>query len=159
MQGSFQPTMGRQPVTTGVTGTLRTPDRLGGSAKTRARKLDQGLAWLLQRTVGPAGVRVELWDGSSPSTAPARPVGDMVVRDRGTLLGLIMNPDIWFGEAYMAGRLHINGPLEPVLEALSGLSLPTGSWRDRLATALAIPNSLAGARRNVHHHYDLGNDF
>ena len=159
MQGSFQPTMERPPVTTGVTRALRTPDRLGGSAGTRARKVDHGLAWLLQRTVGPARVRVELWDGSSPSTAPSRPVGDMVVLDRGTLLGLILNPDIWFGEAYMAGRLDIRGPLEPVLEALSGLSLPTGSWRDRLATAMAIPNTLSDARRNVHHHYDLGNDF
>ena len=83
----------------------------------------------------------------------------MVVRDRGTLLGLILNPDMWFGDAYMAGRLDIRGPLEPVLEALSGLSLPTGSWRDRLAAAMAIPNTLSDARRNVHHHYDLGNDF
>ena len=159
MQGSFQPTIGRTPVTTGVTRALRTPERLGGSAKTRARKIDQGLAWILQRTVGPAGVRVELWDGSTPPTAPARPIGDMVVRDRGALLGLIVNPDIWFGEAYMAGRLDIRGPLEPVLEALSSLSLPNGSWRDRLATVIALPNTLDDARRNVHHHYDLGNDF
>jgi cyclopropane-fatty-acyl-phospholipid synthase len=83
----------------------------------------------------------------------------MVVGDRRTLLGLILNPDIWFGEAYMSGRLAIRGPLEPVLEALSRLSLPSGSWRDRLATMVALPNTRSHARRNVHHHYDLGNDF
>jgi cyclopropane-fatty-acyl-phospholipid synthase len=121
--------------------------------------VDRWLAGQLQRTVGPAGVRVELWDGSSLSGAPVRPLGDMVVGDRRTLLGLILNPDIWFGEAYMTGRLQIRGPLEPVLEALSRISLPTGSWRDRLSAALAIPNTLSDARRNVHHHYDLGNDF
>jgi cyclopropane-fatty-acyl-phospholipid synthase len=158
MRASFQPTMG-SPVATGVTKALRTAEPLGSNASDRARGVDRWLAEQLQRTVGPAGVRVELWDGTSPASAPARPVGDMVVGDRRTLLGLILNPDIWFGEAYMARRLEIRGPLEPVLEALSGLSLPTGSWRDRLAAALAIPNTLSDARRNVHHHYDLGNDF
>src|SRR5207249_2006321 len=33
------------------------------------------------------------------------------------------------------------------------------SWRQRLATALALPNTSRSARHNVHHHYDLGNDF
>jgi cyclopropane-fatty-acyl-phospholipid synthase len=149
--------MGSQTAT-GVTGALRTAEPLDGE-RGRAGPIDQALARLLQRTVGPAGVRVELWDGNSPSNAPVRPLGDMVVRDRRTLLGLILNPDIWFGDAYMAGRLEVRGPLEPVLEALSRLSLPTGSWRDRIATAVAIPNTLDDARRNVHHHYDLGNDF
>ena len=156
MRASLQP-LG-SPAATGVTRAVRTTD-LGRNAGARAGGLDRWLATQLQRTVGPAGVRVELWDGSSPATAPVQPIGDMVVRDRGALLGLILNPDIWFGDAYMAGRLDIRGPLEPVVEALSRLSLPTGSWRDRIATAMAIPNSLSDARRNVHHHYDLGNDF
>jgi cyclopropane-fatty-acyl-phospholipid synthase len=147
------------PAATGVTRALRTAEPLVGGAGTRASGIDRWLAMQLQRTVGPAGVRVELWDGSSPPSAPARPLGDMVVSDRRTLLGLILNPDISFGEAYMAGRLHIKGELEPILEALSRLSLPSGSWRDRLAAAMAIPNTLSSARRNVHHHYDLGNDF
>ena len=58
----------------------------------------------------------------------------------------------------MAGRLDVRGPLEPVVEALSRLSL-TPSWRARLARMVAIPNSLRAARDNVHHHYDLGNSF
>ena len=38
-------------------------------------------------------------------------------------LGLAVNPDLWFGEAYMAGRLDVRGPLEPVVEALSRLTV------------------------------------
>jgi cyclopropane-fatty-acyl-phospholipid synthase len=138
---------------------FRTAQPLRGKGATRAGAMDRWLATLLQGTVSPAGIRVELWDGTAPQSVPDQPLGTMIVGDRRVLLGLILNPDIWFGEAYMAGRLQIEGPFQPVLEALSRLSLPSGSWRDRLAAAMAIPNTVSGARRNVHHHYDLGNDF
>ena len=58
----------------------------------------------------------------------------------------------------MAGRLDVRGPIEPVVEGLSRLTL-TPSWRARIGRALVIPNSLRAARDNVHHHYDLGNSF
>ena len=67
-------------------------------------------------------MRLELWDGSSPYDGSRQPVGDLVVHDRRTLLGLAFNPDLWFGEAYMAGRLDVRGPIEPVVEALSRLT-------------------------------------
>jgi cyclopropane-fatty-acyl-phospholipid synthase len=121
--------------------------------------LDRWLGARLQRAIAPVGVRLELWDGRSPSPDVRGAVGDLVVGDRRTLLGLILHPDLWFGEAYMAGRLQIRGPVEPVVEALSRLSTPTSSWRARVAAAVARPNTLTGARHHVHHHYDLGNAF
>jgi cyclopropane-fatty-acyl-phospholipid synthase len=104
-------------------------------------------------------VRLELWDGTSSYSAPARPVGDVIVRDRRALLGLIVDPNLWFGEAYTAGRIDVRGGLEPVVEALSRSSAPESKWIDWIRVVLAIPTTLAGARHNVHHHYDLGNDF
>ena len=59
----------------------------------------------------------------------------------------------------MASRLLVRGPLEQVLEALGRLTPPEASWIEQLAWALARPNTLHASRRNVHHHYDLGNDF
>ena len=32
-------------------------------------------------------------------------------------------------------------------------------WVDRVLSRLSVPTSLTDARRNVHAHYDLGNDF
>jgi cyclopropane-fatty-acyl-phospholipid synthase len=104
-------------------------------------------------------VRVELWDGSSPYSAPDPPVGDLILHDRRALLGLIVDPELWFGEAYMFGRLDVRGGLERVVEALSRMQAPAPSWMARLRTTLALPNTRTEARRNVHHHYDLGNDF
>jgi cyclopropane-fatty-acyl-phospholipid synthase len=129
-----------------------------GAWRRRVSFFDRWLASRVQQTITPGAVRLELWDRTSPydSTLPA--VGDLVVHDRRALIGLAVNPDLWFGEAYMAGRLDVRGPLEPVVEALSRLSL-TPTWRNGLGRMLVIPNSLRAARDNVHHHYDLGNSF
>jgi cyclopropane-fatty-acyl-phospholipid synthase len=111
----------------------------------------------MQRTIAPSAVRLELWDGTSSYCDAASPIGTLVVNDRRTLIGLAINPDLEFGESYMAGRLEVRGPLEPVVEALTRLNAPRPSWRDRLR--VVMPNTLSASRRNVHRHYDLGNDF
>jgi len=140
--------------------TLIEPSRaLPVRASRRVTRWDRWTASLLQRSIQAANVRVELWDGSSPFTNRGPVTGDLVVRDRRALLGLILNPELYFGEAYVAGRLEVRGPLEGVVEALSRLPAPVTTWHHRLASALARPNSRVGSRNNVHLHYDLGNDF
>ena len=128
-------------------------------AGAHANGLDRWVAARLQRAIEPAAVRLELWDGTSPYGAIESPIGDLIVADRSTLLRLAFDPDLWFGEAYMHGRLQVRGPLVAVLEALSGLPIAGGSWPQRVLSILRWPNTLAASRRNVHHHYDLGNDF
>lgn len=108
-------------------------------------------------------VCLALWDGQevAPSTAP--PVARLVVRDRDALLRLITNPDLQFGELYSAGRIDVEGSLLEVVEALylarpstvpGGVRRTVLNWVNR-----PRPNSLAHARQNIHHHYDIGNDF
>ena len=109
--------------------------------------------------IEPAAVRLELWDGSSGYTGTRAPIGDLVVADRRTLWGLAVNPDLCFGESYMAGRLEVRGALEPVVEALTANVPVRNSRLQRLKTSFARGNSLGAARHNVHHHYDLGNPF
>jgi cyclopropane-fatty-acyl-phospholipid synthase len=131
------------------------------SLATRARitRLDRWVATQVQRSIEMARVRLELWDGSSPYSRSGPTIGDLIVSDRQTLFGLAVNPDLHFGEAYMAGRLLIRGAMRQVFEALSRASLRDPSWGDRLRAAVSSANNLRTARRNVHHHYDLGNDF
>jgi cyclopropane-fatty-acyl-phospholipid synthase len=129
------------------------------TVRTRAWFLDRWLAARLQRTIASAGVRLELWDGSSSAEAPEHPIGELVIHDRATLLGLAVHPNLWFGEAYMTGRLDIRGPLSAVVEALTRLQPPQATWTGRVAVRLARSNTVRGSRYNVHHHYDLGNAF
>ena len=124
----------------------------------RVTAIDRAIARRVQRGIDAAGVRLELWDGSSPCTAPSS-IGALVLRDRGALLGLAINPDLYFGERYMTGRLEVRGSLVEVLKAISMLTLDAPRVRERLARWLTAPNDLRSARANVHHHYDLGNDF
>jgi cyclopropane-fatty-acyl-phospholipid synthase len=125
----------------------------------RPRFPERWLAARLGRLLGTVDVRLQLWDGQSSWTSSRRPIGTLIVGDRRTLLGLIVNPELWFGEAYTTGRLRVQGELERVLEALYHLSPPIPSWWDRLRVHLAPAITLSRARRNAHRHYDLGNDF
>jgi cyclopropane-fatty-acyl-phospholipid synthase len=134
-------------------------DHSDGESAARIRLPDRWLAERVQRMIEPAAVRLELWDGSSDYQGSRPPIGDLLVRDRRTLLGLALNPDLWFGESYMAGRLGVRGPLEQVVEALTANAPVNVSWLQRLRMALARSNSFRHARHNVHHHYDLGNPF
>jgi cyclopropane-fatty-acyl-phospholipid synthase len=121
--------------------------------------IDRWLAARVQAIINPACVRLELWDGSSPYSTSARPIGDLVVHDRSTLLGLIVNPDLFFGESYMARRLDVRGPLSVITAELTRISRLEPTWLDRITAALSTANTLRRSRSNVHHHYDLGNDF
>ena len=126
------------------------PSRLGW--------LQRQLAALLQRTLSAAAVRLELWDGSVRYDGAQPAIGSLIVADPATLRGLVFDPHMEFGEAFMTGRLRVRGGLGPVVEAISRTSL-SPTVRDRLALLLPASNSVSKSRRNVHHHYDLGNDF
>ena len=134
-------------------------DAYTATTQPRTRMFDRWLAAWLQRVIEPAAVRLELWDGSSPYSGSQTPIGSVLLHDRRALIGLLLDPDLWFGEAYTAGRLEVRGDLETVIETLNRLTLGPPTLLERLRSALERPNSLRNARRNVHHHYDLGNAF
>jgi cyclopropane-fatty-acyl-phospholipid synthase len=129
---------------------------LAGAPVTR---LDRWLAAQVQRTIADGPVRLELWDGRLADGAPDRAAGDLLVGDRRALIGLAVNPNLYLGEAYMAGRIRIRGSLIDVIHALSQSTAANPSPWERLSALAASVNDVGTARRNVHHHYDLGNEF
>ncbi|HEY7058154.1 MAG TPA: cyclopropane-fatty-acyl-phospholipid synthase family protein [Vicinamibacterales bacterium] len=130
------------------------------TAPHRVTAIDRRMADMFQCWLRSADMRLELWDGSSPWKSSATPVGDVVVGDRWALLKLLLDPDMQFGEMYTEGRVAIRGSLERVLEAASRLGgYDRLSFREWLALKIPRSNGVRLAWRNVHHHYDLGNDF
>jgi cyclopropane-fatty-acyl-phospholipid synthase len=121
--------------------------------------VDRWIARRIRQSIEGSGVGIELWDGWPAPGSLAGGIGALVVRDRRALLGLALNPELYFGESYMSGRLDVRGPLDRVLCGLSRSQPPAPRWRDRLSAMLARPISLTAAEQNVHTHYDLGNDF
>ena len=78
--------------------------------------------------------------------------------DRRALLGLLVDPDVHFGEAYSDGRIEVEGDLLAALEAayraFEGRGASAAGWLSLLAR-----HTPRRSRSNVHRHYDLGNDF
>jgi cyclopropane-fatty-acyl-phospholipid synthase len=109
----------------------------------------------LARALSGSPVRVQLVDGETAVAAGPCPIATVVIKDRRTLVRLLLQPALEFGEAYTDGRLTIQGDLVALLEgvnrALAGRPFQRGDRRGRQM-------SRDDARRNVHH-YDLGNDF
>jgi len=124
--------------------------------------------WLLSRILQATGsvpVRLLVKGGADVSPPGGAPVATLVIEDRATLVGLLRDPEVSFGDAYMEGRIDVEGDLvqfmEVVYQAMER-SLAAGSWYTRLASQWMDwlqDNSPQGSRNNIHRHYDVGNDF
>ena len=104
-----------------------------------------------------------LWTGERIAPAGAAPVAQVRISSRATLLGILADPQVRFPDAYSEGRLEIEGDLVQLLETIyhGGRGGPRASAVRLLIDRLRRPraNSLSGSRENIHHHYDIGNEF
>ncbi len=126
--------------------------------------IDRWLVRAFLSAIGEPPLRVVLWDGGAfaPSRTPAN-VG-MEIRERGALWRLLANPLLHFGDDYCTGRIRIEGDVTQFLETVYRSMARTPRFRgkpDPHAYRRNQPrlNSLTGSQSNIHHHYDIGNDF
>jgi cyclopropane-fatty-acyl-phospholipid synthase len=114
---------------------------------------------------GPLTV-IDAGGGARTYGAPAPDLKPLTIRlaDRATARRIVRNPALGFGEAYMDGRLTIEGGDIRDLLDLIGFNIRwekenpvrAALWRPRwLAAALDAWNWRRRSRRNVAHHYDL----
>ncbi|MGH7201219.1 MAG: class I SAM-dependent methyltransferase, partial [Planctomycetaceae bacterium] len=123
--------------------------------------------WLLDRlieAVGEAPVEVVLWTGETIRLADVEPVARVHLRDRGAFRRLVRDPSFRFGEEYAAGGMVIEGGLVELLRHLLSFSLRnrvSQGLQSRLSTWFRRPRgtSLTASKKNIHRHYDVGNDF
>jgi cyclopropane-fatty-acyl-phospholipid synthase len=124
-------------------------------------------ARLLRRfltTLGDPPIEFLLPSGERVAPAAGTAVCQVHIKDRSTLLGMLGDPQVRFGDGYAAGRIEIHGDLVKLLEVIYRSSARTdveGSIARRVAGWLHRPrrNTFAGSRDNIHHHYDIGNAF
>jgi cyclopropane-fatty-acyl-phospholipid synthase len=136
----------------------------GAETKRVATALERGLLRWLLRAVGNPPVRFVLWNGEELGISQEPIVAHIHIRDPGALRRLALHPELYFGEDYTTGRIEVEGYfvefLETIYRAIARAPRP-GLLRRVLHAWLNRPhgNTLDGARDNIHHHYDLGNDF
>jgi cyclopropane-fatty-acyl-phospholipid synthase len=122
--------------------------------------LDRWMLSLLQRGFGTAPVGFVLWDGTQSSPPGGSTIGRLLVKDRRTMVSLLLDPELNFGEAYTSGRLEVLGDLPHLLEETYRAWEREGRSRRRAPRfSPRRPNTLRRARENIHHHYDIGNEF
>ena len=127
------------------------------------RSSDHWLLKRLQAGLGYPAVELVIRDGArvSPSVPP---VARVTFASRRTLLWILLDPQMRFGDAYSDGEATVDGDLVRFLETIyrAGRRAPAHpSALKRLGGVLHRPqaNTLAGSRDNIHHHYDIGNEF
>ncbi|HLV76473.1 MAG TPA: cyclopropane-fatty-acyl-phospholipid synthase family protein [Marinobacter sp.] len=122
--------------------------------------------WLVTRLMRMAGsppVRFRLWNGDLIEPEPDARF-TLHLADPKALYSLVANPNLAFGDLYSAGRLEVEGDLPDLMEAMyravhaARKKWPRwldALWRNHNPRSTGIPE----ARENIHHHYDLGNEF
>lgn len=137
------------------------------SARTDAQTvtaLDRWIARQMLAVVGDPPVVLKLWDGKPVGAAQSHPVVVLQYHSRGAMLRTLLNPELYFGDLYASGRVSISGDLVRFMEIIYNNlgNKVQKTWLRSLVVWFGhrrIVNSFDKARDNIHHHYDIGNDF
>lgn len=120
------------------------------------------LRWLLH-ALGDPPVQFLLWNGRRVEGRARDCVATLRLADRRTLLRLIWYPSFGFAETYSDGLIEVDGSLPELIATMNrSLARAPGSpyiLRQLLQRRRPARNSLRRSRHNVHHHYDIGNEF
>ena len=108
-------------------------------------------------------VSISLWDGRQVVGPAGEPAARVRILDRRALTRMLLTPDVGFGDSYRDGMVEVDGDLVGCLEAVYRAMVRAHPSLLRRAATVWInrprPNTLAAARDNIRHHYDIGNDF
>jgi cyclopropane-fatty-acyl-phospholipid synthase len=125
-------------------------------------QLDHLLLTALRKVLGRAPVRLALGQSSEELSNSTVLLPTIRIADRATLLRLLANPEVGFGDSYSEGKVQIEGDLVRVLEMIYRSPSKAARIHRQLLARLSgwtHFNTLGGSKKNIHHHYDLGNDF
>lgn len=119
--------------------------------------------WLLQQAGNP-NISIRLWTGDEIARPGTSPVGCVELRSRRALVELLRSPSMGFGECYTQGSIEVHGDFLAVANEVTAALTRKRSNRyygpkTRAMLHAVKVNSKIKSRHNVHHHYDLGNDF
>ena len=119
---------------------------------------------LLSRVPFPNSYEIEFPNGSSYRNQEAKPIFKIIFKNDAAISDLLIKGDIGFGEGYMNESIDIEGDMQQVVN-LGFCIVDSGFKPSAIETAkilysyVASRNTLKGSQKNIHSHYDLGNDF
>ena len=134
------------------------------SKSPNAHAVDRLVAGRVLSFLGNPEIRLRLWNGSEFQATGETTSPLLQFNDRRALYGALKSPELRFGDLYSEGRIEIEGDLPDLLERVyhgiqrRGDPSNLRRWADRLTRRIKR-NTLNRAAENIHHHYDIGNNF
>lgn len=127
------------------------------AARREPSALDRWLVKQITKRLGDSPVKVALWD--EPDVTPRDGIVRMRILDRKALWQIIVNPDLHFGDLYSSGRLEVRGELLTLLREAYRYTAKHTAIGQLVARGRKLAPDLSDSKRNIHHHYDIGNQF
>lgn len=127
-----------------------------------ASAVERALLRAMLVALGNPPVALVPWDGQAVIAGTGEAADLKVhIRDPGALVRLALDPLFQFGELYSLGRIEVEGELTALIEMVNKAMGIKPGWGSRLLGLVHAPRSnlLGRSSANIHHHYDLGNDF
>ena len=126
-------------------------------SRSEPNAFDRWLLGQLKSRLGESRIHIALWD--EPDSRTSEKEATVRFGDRAALWQVLLNPALHFGDHYSSGRIKITGDILAVIdEAYRYLAENESQARWLARGRLAAPD-LDESRRNIHHHYDIGNEF
>lgn len=110
----------------------------------------------------PCAFEVEFWDGDRCQFGQGQTAFVIILRSPELFEELFTkDPDVLFGEAYVDGRIEIEGDLQQLVRIVQRQSLDDfrGFLTADAGTEEPDNHSVEVSKKDIAHHYDLGNDF
>ncbi|HAT4125663.1 TPA: class I SAM-dependent methyltransferase [Clostridium perfringens] len=103
---------------------------------------------------------LEYWDGEIIKYGEGDPEFKLIIKNFPSKKELLADPSVALGEAYMKGDIDIEGDLQKFFESIirNKDSFMNKNTVFKLASKIKSP-SLMKSKKDIAHHYDIGNDF
>lgn len=103
---------------------------------------------------------LEYWDGEIIKYGEGEPEFKLIIKNFPSKKELLSDPSVALGEAYMKGDIDIEGDLQKFFESIirNKDSFMNKNTVFRLASKIKA-QSLIKSKKDIAHHYDIGNDF
>ena len=128
------------------------------------RDFDRFIILAIMRHVGNPSISIRLWNGDEFPVTEQRSVACMEFRERRAVFELLRSPSLGFGECYSKGLIEIHGDFLAFMNEVAAAITrkhQRSYYGHKIRSMLYAMrrNSPARSQHNVHHHYDLGNEF
>ena len=104
------------------------------------------------------------WDGSRRRFGRGEPRVSLHLKTPAVVPRLLLDPELAFGEAYMRGELEVEGRIDDLIRLVGANDGPVPALVEAAFHGVALfsrwrPLAMGANKRDIAHHYDLGNDF